>query len=91
VRRLQELDVEVATFRRGERADYRGDRRDLPRRRDELARFAPDVVVDTIAYAERELPKPMALAPILWRAQEFCLIDSVGGAHNEIARWPLHA
>jgi len=45
----------------------------------------------TIAYAERELPKPVALAPILWRAQEFCLIDSVGGAHNEIARWPLHA
>ena len=44
----------------------------------------------TIAYAERELPKPVALAPILWGAREFCLIDSVGGAHNEIARWPLH-
>jgi len=60
VRRLRELDVDVATFRRGERADYRGDRRDLPRRRDELARFSPDVVVDTIAYAERDAAESVA-------------------------------
>ena len=45
----------------------------------------------TIAYAERELPNPIALVPILWRAQEFCLIDSIGGTHKEIARWPLQA
>lgn len=54
MRRLRELGSEVATFRRGERADYRGDRRELPRRREELARFGPDVVVDTIAYCERD-------------------------------------
>ena len=54
VRRLRESGVTVSTFRRGERADYRGDRRELPRRRDELARFAPDAVVDTIAYSERD-------------------------------------
>lgn len=54
VRRLREMGVEVSTFRRGERADYRGDRGELPRRRDELARFSPDAVVDTIAYTERD-------------------------------------
>jgi nucleoside-diphosphate-sugar epimerase len=54
VRRLRELGAEVSTFRRGARADYRGDRRELPKRRDELARLAPDVVVDTIAYTERD-------------------------------------
>jgi nucleoside-diphosphate-sugar epimerase len=52
--RLREGGVTVSTFRRGERADYRGDRRELPCRRDELARFAPDAVVDTIAYSERD-------------------------------------
>jgi nucleoside-diphosphate-sugar epimerase len=60
VRRLREMGVEVATFRRGERADYRGDRRELPRRRDELARFAPDVAVDTIAYSERDAVETVA-------------------------------
>jgi nucleoside-diphosphate-sugar epimerase len=54
VRRLREGGVTVSTFRRGERADYRGDRRELPRRREEFARFAPDAVVDTIAYSERD-------------------------------------
>jgi nucleoside-diphosphate-sugar epimerase len=48
------MGVDVSTFRRGARADYRGDRRELPKRRDELARLAPDVVVDTIAYSERD-------------------------------------
>jgi len=54
----------------------------------EARAYVPHV---TVAYAKRELSEPMALAPIRWRAQEFCLIDSVGGAHNEIARWPLQA
>jgi len=54
VTRLRELGSDVCTFRRGERADYRGDRRELPRRRDELAGAAPDVVVDVIAYSERD-------------------------------------
>ena len=54
VARLRELGEDVSTFHRGARADYRGDRRELPKRRDELARLAPDVVVDTIAYSERD-------------------------------------
>ncbi|HEX4438454.1 MAG TPA: NAD-dependent epimerase/dehydratase family protein [Thermoanaerobaculia bacterium] len=54
VTRLRELGDDVSTFRRGARADYRGDRRELPRRRDELRHAAPDAVVDTIAYSERD-------------------------------------
>jgi nucleoside-diphosphate-sugar epimerase len=54
VRRLRDRGAAVSTFHRGEDADCRGDRRDLPRRRDELARWGPDVAVDTIAYTERD-------------------------------------
>jgi nucleoside-diphosphate-sugar epimerase len=60
VRSLREKGSHVATFRRGARADYRGDRRELPQRRDELARFGPEVVVDTIAYCERDAAESVA-------------------------------
>lgn len=43
----------------------------------------------TIAYVDRELPKPMAIAPIRGQLCDFRLIDSSGGAYREIARWPL--
>jgi 2'-5' RNA ligase len=45
----------------------------------------------TVAYADSELPKPMEIAPICWQAHDFYLVDSSGGAHHAIARWPLRA
>lgn len=54
VGRLRELGGEVATFHRGEGASIRGDRADLGSHRDGFARFAPDVVLDTIAYTEKD-------------------------------------
>ncbi len=53
-RRLRELGHEVATFHRGSGADVRGDRRDLPAFRESFARLEPEVVVDAIAYTERD-------------------------------------
>jgi nucleoside-diphosphate-sugar epimerase len=53
-RRLRELGCEVATFHRSEDADVRGDRKDLPAFRDSFARLSPDIVLDTIAYTERD-------------------------------------
>ena len=54
VRRLRGRGAEVSTFHRGEGADVRGDRGELRRHRDAFARLEPDVVVDTIAYTERD-------------------------------------
>jgi nucleoside-diphosphate-sugar epimerase len=58
VRRLIELGHEVAAFHRGESsggaATIRGDRKDLAAHREEFRRFAPEVVVDTIAYTESD-------------------------------------
>ncbi len=54
VRRLRELGCDVATFHRGESADVRGDRKDLPAFRGAFVRFGPDIVLDTIAYTERD-------------------------------------
>ncbi len=54
VRRLRARGAEVRTFQRGEGADVRGDRAELPRHRDTLARLAPDVVVDAIAFTEAD-------------------------------------
>jgi 2'-5' RNA ligase len=45
----------------------------------------------TIAYAKSQLHEAVAIAPIGWCAQDFCLIDSVGGTHHEIGRWPLRS
>jgi len=44
----------VATFHRSPEADFAGDREDLVGFRDAFARFDPEVVLDTIAYAERD-------------------------------------
>ncbi|HEY1435179.1 MAG TPA: NAD-dependent epimerase/dehydratase family protein, partial [Thermoanaerobaculia bacterium] len=54
VRRLRERGCGVATFHRAEDASIRGDRADLAAHRDAFAHFAPDVVLDTIAYAEKD-------------------------------------
>jgi nucleoside-diphosphate-sugar epimerase len=54
VRRLRELGCEVATFHRSEGADLRGDRKDLATFREDLARRAPDTVLDTIAYTRED-------------------------------------
>ncbi|HYX20628.1 MAG TPA: NAD-dependent epimerase/dehydratase family protein, partial [Thermoanaerobaculia bacterium] len=54
VRRLRARGADVRTFHRGEGADVRGDRADLARHREALARLAPDVVVDTIAFTEAD-------------------------------------
>ena len=54
VRRLRARGAEVRTFHRGEGADVRGDRAELPRHRDALARLGPDVVVDAIAFTEAD-------------------------------------
>ena len=58
VRRLLEEGCDVVAFHRGESSGragtIRGDRRDLSRFRAEFERFAPDVVLDTIAYTERD-------------------------------------
>jgi nucleoside-diphosphate-sugar epimerase len=54
VLRLNELGGEVATFHRGVSASIRGDRADLASHRGAFARFAPDVVLDTIAHAEKD-------------------------------------
>jgi nucleoside-diphosphate-sugar epimerase len=58
VRRLVEQGCDVAAFHRGESSGgartIRGDRRDLPGFRGEFERFRPDVVLDTIAYTEKD-------------------------------------
>lgn len=58
VRRLLEDGHAVAAFHRGESSGgaetIRGDRRDLRSSREAFRRFAPDVVLDTIAYTEEE-------------------------------------
>ena len=54
VRRLRELGCEVKTFHREEGADVRGDRKDLGAFHEAFARFGPDVILDTIAYAEKD-------------------------------------
>jgi nucleoside-diphosphate-sugar epimerase len=54
VRRLRALGCAVSTFHRGPEATIRGDRASLESFRGELARAAPEVVVDTIAYSERD-------------------------------------
>jgi len=58
VRRLLQDGHEVAAFHRGESsggaATIRGDRKDLAAHREAFRRFAPEVVVDTIAYTEAD-------------------------------------
>ena len=51
-------------------------------------RFTPHV---TIGYAERQLPAPIAIAPITWRVREFALIESHGAeaSHVLLDRWSL--
>lgn len=44
----------------------------------------------TVAYTKTALPGPIAIAPIVWHAREFHLLDSRSGVHRDIARWPLH-
>ena len=46
----------------------------------------------TLAYADHALAGPIAINPIIWRATEFCLLDSLIGrsTHAELARWRLH-
>ena len=53
-------------------------------------RYKPHV---TIGYGDQALAQPIAIEPIVWRAEEFVLIDSpVGHARHEvIGRWPLLA
>lgn len=45
----------------------------------------------TVAYAEAELPAPLAIEPVRWPARAFALIDShAGRAHHEVlAEWKL--
>ncbi len=58
VRRLLAEGCDIAAFHRGESSGsartIRGDRRDLLRFRGEFDRFRPDVVLDTIAYTEKD-------------------------------------
>jgi len=54
VRRLRARGVDVRTLHRGEGADVRGDRAELARHREAIARLAPDVVVDAIAHTEED-------------------------------------
>jgi nucleoside-diphosphate-sugar epimerase len=58
VRRLLEAGHRVAVFHRGEAASgaetIRGDRHELHASRDAFSRLAPEVVIDTIAYTERD-------------------------------------
>jgi nucleoside-diphosphate-sugar epimerase len=58
VRRLLEEGHSVTVFHRGEAAGVaetiRGDRRELHASREAFSRFAPEVVIDTIAYTERD-------------------------------------
>jgi 2'-5' RNA ligase len=45
----------------------------------------------TIAYAQSQLREVVVIAPIFWRAHDFSLVESVGGVHHEIGRWPLRS
>lgn len=62
VRRLVELGHEVAVYNRGQRQaalppqvrHLRGERRELPDRRDELRQLAPDVAIDMYAMTEAD-------------------------------------
>jgi nucleoside-diphosphate-sugar epimerase len=62
VRRLIALGHDVAAFHRGEPSGgaatahihIRGDRKDLEAHREEFRRFAPKVVLDTVAYTEKD-------------------------------------
>ena len=56
VRQLRDDGHDVAAFHRGADSSgartIRGDRKDLAAHREEFSRFAPDTVIDTIAYTE---------------------------------------
>jgi 2'-5' RNA ligase len=45
----------------------------------------------TVAYADAELPAPLAIEPVRWPARAFALVDShAGRAHHEVlAEWKL--
>lgn len=45
----------------------------------------------TIAYVDRMLPEPIAIAAIRWCATEFALVDSSRSAHTIVGRWPLQS
>jgi nucleoside-diphosphate-sugar epimerase len=62
VRALGRRGAEVGTFHRSGSATIPGDRADLPAHREAFARFAPDVVLDTIAYTERDAAALVAVA-----------------------------
>lgn len=49
-------------------------------------RFVPHL---TIAYADRVLDAPIAIDPVVWQANELQLVDSHGGRHDIVGRWPL--
>ncbi|MDR3385978.1 MAG: RNA 2',3'-cyclic phosphodiesterase [Rudaea sp.] len=51
-------------------------------------RFTPHV---TIAYADKTLPEPIAIQPIVWTASSFVLVESLVGKsiHNRLQTWPL--
>jgi 2'-5' RNA ligase len=52
--------------------------------------FAPHV---TLGYGDTPLAREQSLTSIVWRADEFVLLESLVGRsiYNEIERWPLHA
>jgi 2'-5' RNA ligase len=43
----------------------------------------------TIAYGDRMLQEPIAIEPIVWRVDEFTLMDSHKSQYRVEARWPL--
>ena len=43
----------------------------------------------TIAYGDRTLQEPVAIEPIVWRIDEFTLMDSHKSQYHVQARWPL--
>ena len=49
-------------------------------------RFTPHL---TIAYVNRHLTEPIAVAPIAWRVRDFALVESHESRHAVLDRWSL--
>jgi 2'-5' RNA ligase len=51
-------------------------------------RFTPHV---TIAYVDGSLDEPIEIPPIVWRVQDFALVESQGvsASHEVLDQWPL--
>ena len=51
-------------------------------------RFTPHV---TIAYVDGSLDEPIEITPIVWRVQDFALVESQGASasHEVVDQWPL--